>query len=96
VRSGAGRGTRIGARGKQSREKNPEEPWGRAWDSLAGLVGHLRTQIFPYQRNPQTKGSSSFMDLGTRKKERGRAESRKMLNTESEWEKVSKIFPFLP
>jgi len=32
-------------RGKQSKEKNPEEPRGRGWDSLAGSVGHPRTQI---------------------------------------------------
>lgn len=37
------------------------------------------------------------MDLGSRKKERGgRAESGKMLSTESEWGKLSKIFPLLP
>jgi len=32
--------------GKQSREKNREEPPGKDWDSLAGSFGHLRTEIF--------------------------------------------------
>lgn len=27
--------------------EEPEEPWDRDWDFLAGLVSHLRTQIFP-------------------------------------------------
>ena len=46
-------------------------------------------------RNPQTKGLAVLWTWEPRRRRGGTAESGKMLSTESEWGKVSKIFPSL-